>query len=643
MNGLPFLPGNNFRDPTKQNFHITQTLGYKNGHRIPKHPEFGPGGDRLNFNQLSETELALLENYKPSLIYGRAKPEAPDNFVPATVAYDKKVLRFFGYFKQTVHESPSEFFRVRPVTILYYLEDDSMQVFEDPVENSGIPQGKLIRRHKFPKNDQGQTFSWKDLNLGQNLSIYGHTFRICDCDEFTTKWLESEGLIVNPPESIPKDPYIESRRKASELKTYKTKTDYDKLRQFIEMDRKVLRFYAVWDDRANAFGELRPFIIHYYLVDDTLEVREVHKANDGRDPFPVLIKRQKVPKNRYNVKSTFSSIYLELSNEEIKDYFRPHDFGMGQVANIYGRNFTIYDMDNFTKAFYYQNMGVSDFAPLRDENVLGTKNQPYAKMEIPPYNGYGSLEDSLQNCLHLVPEPPKKDYIKLLENQHKVLRYEALMETTRLEDQGRKFIISYRLSDDSVGIYEPPMRNSGVIGGKFLEFSRVARPGSTPDSPKFYGPQDFYIGAVINIFKHKFRIVGADLFVLKFAEEHADQFPREAIESLRAHLGNITGRVDAKERNTINIKRRPGDFDKIYNEIKNKLKASRITNAEELRQMFLKYDTDRTGYISKENIKDLFRKVTLPLDDDIIDTMMMEAGSNENGKINLYNFVKFFE
>ena len=65
-------------------------MGFKNGHRLPKHPEFGPG-DRLNFNQLNETELALLENYKPSIIYGRAKPEAPDNFVPATVAYDKKV------------------------------------------------------------------------------------------------------------------------------------------------------------------------------------------------------------------------------------------------------------------------------------------------------------------------------------------------------------------------------------------------------------------------------------------------------------------------------------------------------------------------------------------------------------------------
>ena len=53
-----------------------------------------------------------------------------------------KVLRFWGYFKQTVHESPQEYYRVRPVTILYFLEDDSMQIYEEPVENSGIPQVK---------------------------------------------------------------------------------------------------------------------------------------------------------------------------------------------------------------------------------------------------------------------------------------------------------------------------------------------------------------------------------------------------------------------------------------------------------------------------------------------------------------------
>ena len=47
--------------------------------------------------------------------------------------------------------------------------------------------------------------------------------------------------------------------------------------------------------------------------------------------------------------------------------------------------------------------------------------------EIPPYNQFGSLEDSLQSCLSLIPQPPKKDFIKMLENDHKVLRFEAIM------------------------------------------------------------------------------------------------------------------------------------------------------------------------------------------------------------------------
>jgi hypothetical protein len=46
---------------------------------------------------------------------------------------------------------------------------------------------------------------------------------------------------------------------------------------------------------------------------------------------------------------------------------------------------------------------------------------------IPPYNGFGSLEDTLQSCLSLIPQPPKKDFIRMLENDNKVLRYSAVM------------------------------------------------------------------------------------------------------------------------------------------------------------------------------------------------------------------------
>jgi len=42
-------------------------------------------------------------------------------------------------------------------------------------------------------------------------------------------------------------------------------------------------------------------IIHYYQVDDTVEIQEVHEPNDGRDPFPVFLCRQKLSKDHWDI------------------------------------------------------------------------------------------------------------------------------------------------------------------------------------------------------------------------------------------------------------------------------------------------------------------------------------------------------
>lgn len=71
------------------------------------------------------------------------------------------------------------------------------------------------------------------------------------------------------------------------------------------------------------------------------------------------------------------------------------------------------------------------------------------------------------------------------------------------------------------------------MGGKFLEPTRVAKPNSPTDKPVFYRPQDFAIGAMVEVFKHKFIITDADEYVLKYMEACASEFPMETIESLR--------------------------------------------------------------------------------------------------------------
>lgn len=516
---LPFLPGYSFNDPTKTQFHRAQGLKYKNGFSIPQTNAIAG---------LTQADIDELANMQPSLTYGKAVPEPPKDFVPAHVAFDKKVLLFNAYFKQTLSESDKEYYRVRPVKIYYYLEDDSVSIVEPIVENSGIPQGKLIKRQRLPKNDQGEHWEWKDLNIGNDVVFYGKTFHIYSCNCYTKQFMASEGIIVSPDEECPEDPYILSRREPKH--SYKTPATFDKLKQFIDLDRKVLRFYAVWDDRDNMFGEMRPYTVHVYRVDDTVEVREQRQPNDGHDPFPVLIGRRKVPKCRGNIPSNFPSAVMEISEHEIQEWLDEKDFKVGETISIMDRKFFLYDCDDFTRMFYNEKYGVQ-FGSVPVE--LGERKVE-VKKEIPPYNGFGSPQDSKQNCLSLIAQPPKKDVMKMLENDLKILRYAVVMDSPHPEDKNRKFIISYSLAKDEMQIYEPHQRNAGIIEGKFLEYSQVRKPGTSIDNPEYYTPADFGIGATIEVFSRKFQIVDCDLYVLKYLEANAANYPESIIASIRA-------------------------------------------------------------------------------------------------------------
>lgn len=73
---------------------------------------------------------------------------------------------------------------------------------------------------------------------------------------------------------------------------------FDTLRQFLEHDGHVLRFYGVWDDTESMFGDVRELVLHYFLSDDTIEIKEVVPVNAGRDAVPLFLNRQKLPKVR---------------------------------------------------------------------------------------------------------------------------------------------------------------------------------------------------------------------------------------------------------------------------------------------------------------------------------------------------------
>ena len=68
--------------------------------------------------------------------------------------------------------------------------------------------------------------------------------------------------MLNDTEDCPADPYTAERVERLTVKMAKTPSDFDKLRQFLEMDRKVLRFYCMLDDRDRLFGQFKKFILH---------------------------------------------------------------------------------------------------------------------------------------------------------------------------------------------------------------------------------------------------------------------------------------------------------------------------------------------------------------------------------------------
>lgn len=139
-------------------------------------------------------------------------------------------------------------------------------------------------------------FEATDFRVGLDIGICGRSIRIYDCDQYTREYFENVNQPQGGAQSCPEDAFIDSckpipQKKDPELLEFLEKKlgggRRPSEKQFLDNDRKVLRFFV-------KSGEL-PFIFHYFLADDTIEIREVHFANDGRDSFAVYLRRQKLP------------------------------------------------------------------------------------------------------------------------------------------------------------------------------------------------------------------------------------------------------------------------------------------------------------------------------------------------------------
>jgi len=597
---LPFLPGNSFNKSLgKTKYHKSHHFDMANEVSMMVGAEKpGIGGEAL-----------LGQKYKPR---NTVFPKGEGSNLPAWVAFDRQVLSFDAYYQEAVHEKREEQYRVRNCKIYFYLEDDSIQVLEPRLKNAGVPQGTLIRRHRVPRPppNEDEFYTAEDFNIGCEINLYSKVFKITDCDQFTQNFLRKMGTNVQRPNKPPSDPYMNYRKAMDEsMQPLRPYEKYDTLKQFLDHDRHVLRFYCTWDDSDNMFGDKRNMVLHYYLSDDTVEIRECIPPNAGRDAVPVFLKRGKLPKNPGNLQQPGVATDRTVLNvfgptgaggryilDSLKtgaintDCYTDRDLTLGAVISVWGRRVVICDADDFTKEYYKDKYGVENMNPVTQPGDM----VPCLQREMPPYNGFGSEEDSLCSCKGLLPKPPKKDFIKFMEKDRRgldsnVLRFLARLDTKKPIDMDRRFIISYYLSDDTILVFEPPVRNSGIIGGKFLERCRVKKPGQErygTELSQYYNAQDLFVGARVFFNNFAFILIDADEYNLQYMESHPDEFP---LSNPNVVIQKIAGKLGA--------------------------------NREDVRSFFAKTDPTGSGFMPYENFKEMLLSVAPELTEQEIKTL----------------------
>ena len=220
-------------------------------------------------------------SYSQSVFKNHFGTDVTEQFEPNFVKLHNQVLCFYGYFKESVVESNLENYRNRNLIIYYYLSDYMIHVTELREPNSGMAQGVFIKRQLLLKEDgSGNPIGIEDFKVGQPITLLGRQIMITDCDQYTREFYAN----IKKPQleaiEIPDDSFAKKQIKSPVVKDHAMK-DYMEhkqgggrvmsQKQFLDKDRQVLRFYST-------SSEL-PYIIHYNLSDDTIEVNEVHFPN----------------------------------------------------------------------------------------------------------------------------------------------------------------------------------------------------------------------------------------------------------------------------------------------------------------------------------------------------------------------------
>ena len=394
--------------------------------------------------------------------------------------------------------------------VLFYLVDETVEVSEPRVANSGIVQGTFLKRVRVPRKEGG-FLGTSDIRVGGDISLFGRVVHVCGVDPWTREWYAAAGNPQASDIAIPESPLDVIRaRKAAEARNKAKKGKSEAVRrgmQFLASDGKVLRFEGRIMERD---GDTKQVVVCFYLGDGSIEIKEKGaQLLLHRQPLPVNARGAGVAAVGYDPEESFVSF---------------DDLIVGASIDVFSRTLLLTECDPFTRSWYAETLGVEQPEALAP--AVGPPSRPAAV--IPPHNGYGEPEDALRNVGVLIPKKGKEDLVqhsRFMALNGVTLRFTADMvaadpaKPLHPTDEGRSFVLTLFLEDDSIQIYEPQQRDRP--GARFLERTKVRKAGT--DGP-FITAKDFKVGAALLLHGRRFLLKTADQFSLNFMAEHPDMF-----------------------------------------------------------------------------------------------------------------------
>jgi len=193
----------------------------------------------------------------------------------------------------------------------------------------------------------------------------------------------------------------------------------------------------------------------------------------------------------------------------------------------------------------------------------------------------------------LVPRPPRRDLARHLKYGKTALCFRGKLVSDYPEDQERRFIIEFFLSDETVRVFEQSMRNSGFVGGKFLERRRF----KNAQTGEWFKSKEFIVGSKITINRYTFELLEADVATTNLLQG-GEEFTRASVEEILSGLSDSLWNKSFRKTKTFRDIDKDGGQTIDINEFSNVCASlGWKMDEQKKRKVFEKFDVDGSGEI----------------------------------------------